>query len=117
MRPRLHSVVETPEFLRNAKRLLTEAERMALVDWLAANPLAGDLMPGTGGARKLRWSIAGKGKRGSVRVVTYYAGPSLPIFVMTIFGKNEKANLTASERNELRTVLAEIGRQYKYGAR
>lgn len=117
MRLRLHSVVETPEFLRNAKRLLTDAERNALIDWLAANPRAGDLMPGTGGARKLRWGVAGKGKRGGVRVITYYAGPLLSVFAMMVFGKNEKVNLSNAERNELRTVLAEIGRQYRQGAR
>ncbi|MGH6974879.1 MAG: type II toxin-antitoxin system RelE/ParE family toxin [Stellaceae bacterium] len=110
-------MVETPEFLRNAKKLLTDAKRGALIDWLAANPTAGDLMPGTGGARKLRWGVAGRGKRGGVRVITYYAGLSLPVFAMMVFGKNEKANLSTAERNELRTILAEIGRQYRQGAR
>jgi hypothetical protein len=61
---RLHSVVETAEFVAGARRVLTEAERLELIDFLAANPRAGDLMPGTGGARKLRWGATGKGKRG-----------------------------------------------------
>jgi len=113
---RLHSVVETPEFLRRARRLLTEDERGALVDWLGGNPTAGELMQGTGGARKLRWGVKGRGKRGGIRVITYYAGPSLPVFVMMAFGKSEKTNLSAAERNELRTVLAEISRQYEHGA-
>jgi len=73
-------------------------------------------MQGTGGARKLRWGVKGRGKRGGIRVITYYAGPSLPVFVMMAFGKSEKTNLSAAERNELRTVLAEISRQYEHGA-
>ena len=82
----LHTVVETPEFLSRAKRLLTDAERLALVDHLAANPTAGDLMEGTGGARKVRWGARGKGKRGGARVISFYGGPGLPVFLLTLFG-------------------------------
>jgi hypothetical protein len=56
MVPPLQTVVETPEFLAQARGLLTERERSELVDFLARNPTAGDLMQGTGGARKLRWA-------------------------------------------------------------
>jgi hypothetical protein len=49
------TVVETPEFLSATRKLFTEEERAVLVDYLAHNPLAGDLVPGTGGVRKLRW--------------------------------------------------------------
>jgi hypothetical protein len=62
----LHTVVEMPEYLSRAEGLLSEAERIAIVDWLAANPTAGDLIVGTGGARKLRWAAKGKGKSGGV---------------------------------------------------
>ena len=74
-------------------------------------------MQGTGGARKVRWAVGGKGKRGGVRVVTYYAGPSLPVFVLTVFAKNERANISMAERNELRRVLGDIARHYRQGAR
>ena len=67
MAARLHTVVETPEFLSQARGLLSEQERSELVGFLARNPTAGDLMQGTGGARKLRWGAKGKGKR-EVRV-------------------------------------------------
>ena len=111
----LHTVVETPEFLDRAKGLFTEAERLALVNRLAENPQAGDLMEGTGGARKLRVAALGKGKSGGARVITFYAGPDDPVFVMTAFGKGEKANLNKAERNELRVILTELVRIYREG--
>ena len=63
------SVVETPEFLSATRKLMTDDERALLVDYLAYNPTSGDLIPGTGGVRKLRWGLEGRGKRGGARVV------------------------------------------------
>jgi hypothetical protein len=115
VRSPLHTVVETPEFLSRAKRLLTDAERLALVDHLAANPTAGDLMEGTGGARKVRWGARGKGKRGGARVISFYGGPGLPVFLLTLFGKGERANLSKAERNALRRLLADLVEVYRNG--
>ena len=72
--PGLYTVIETPEFLAAASRILTDAERAALVDFLAQNPAAGDVMQGTGGARKLRWGAKGRGKSGGARAITFYGG-------------------------------------------
>ncbi len=58
------TVVETPDFLAATRKLMHEDERAALVDYLANNPVSGDLIPGAGGVRKLRWSLEGRGKRG-----------------------------------------------------
>ena len=58
-------------------------------------------MQGTGGIRKLRWSAQGKGKSGGVRVIYYYHNGTMPLFLLTAFGKGEKANLSKAERNEL----------------
>jgi hypothetical protein len=109
----LRTVVETPEFLSGARRTLTEAERRELIDFLAANPMAGDLMQGTGGARKLRWGAKSKGKRGGARVITYHGDPDLPVFLFAVFDKGE---LTKAERNELRQVLATLAAEYREGA-
>ena len=112
----LQTIVETPEFLARARSLFTEQERRELVDFLAHNPTAGDLMQGTGGARKLRWGAKGQGKRGGARVITFYGGPQMPAFLLTAFGKGERSNLTKAERNELRTTLAHLVAEYRRGA-
>lgn len=117
MRRRLQTVVETPEFAGRVSRLLTAAQRIELVDHVAANPDAGDLIPGSGGARKLRWGAIGRGKRGGVRVITYFGGPLVPVFLLSVFGKNEKANLSQAERNELRRILAQLAAEYRKGVR
>jgi mRNA-degrading endonuclease RelE of RelBE toxin-antitoxin system len=104
----LTTVAETPEYLRCAGRLLSSAERAQIVDFLAARPKAGDLMQGTGGVRKLRWARGGRGKSAGVRVVYYYHSEALPLYLLTVFGKSEKANLTKAERNELATLVATL---------
>lgn len=113
----LHTVVETPEFQRGVRALLTEEELTALVDHLAAEPDTGDVMPGTGGARKLRWRGKGKGKSGGIRVITFYSGPPVPVFLLSAFGKGRKINLSQAERNELQRVLRDVVSEYLRGVR
>lgn len=112
----LHTVVETAEFIRRAAGLLDVEQRRALIDYLAASPDAGDPMVGTGGARKLRWSAKGHGKSGGVRVITFFSGPRIPVFLLTVFGKNEKANLTPAERNDLKSILTAVVTEYRKGS-
>ena len=113
----LHTVVETPEFQRRARGRLPNVEREALIEHLAANPDAGEVMRGTGGARKLGWATQGKGKSGGARVITFYSGPPVPVFLLTVFGKGEKVNLTRAELNGLRKVLGELVKEYQEGVR
>jgi len=75
-----HTVVETPEYLRRAARLLDDPARGEIVKHVAANPRAGAVIPASGGARKLRWGVGGKGKSGGVRVITFFSGVSIPVF-------------------------------------
>jgi hypothetical protein len=70
-------------------------------------------MEGTGGARKVRWGAREKGKSGGARVITFYAGPMLPLFLLGVFGKGEKANLSKAERNELRKILSALAAAYR----
>src|SRR3984885_15812606 len=100
------SVVETPEFLSATRKLMSDEERALLVDYLAYNPLAGDLIPGTGGVRKLRWGLEGRGKRGGARVVYYYHSDAMPIFALTAYAKNERADLSQTDRNDFRRLTA-----------
>lgn len=101
------TIAELPEYIRQASKLMTEDERRDIVDYLAANPKAGDLMEGTGGVRKLRWGRQGRGKSGGVRVIYYFHSERLPLYLLTLFAKNERANLTLTraERNELASLI------------
>ena len=98
----MQSVVETNAYLAAAKDVgMSIGEQQDVVDLIAANPEAGEIMPGCGGARKLRVARPGSGKSGGYRLITYYSGADVPTFLLTVFGKNEKANLTKGERNAL----------------
>ena len=67
--------------------------------------LSGDLIEGTGGVRKLRWARDGRGKSGGVRVIYHFHGDAMPLYLLTMFAKNEQANLSKAERNELATLF------------
>ncbi len=112
MRKPLHTVVEMESFVEEAKTIFTMAEREDLILFLAETPDAGDLIAGTGGARKLRWGAMGKGKRGGARVITYYADHRLPVFILACFAKSKKADMSPNERAELKTVLKAIAESY-----
>jgi hypothetical protein len=95
------TIAELPEYIRRAEKLLSADERMDIVNYLAAHPKAGDLMEGTGGIRKLRWGRGAQGKSGGVRVVYYVHNGRMPLYLLTLFAKNERANLSKAQRNEL----------------
>jgi len=112
----VQTVVETAGFLGDARSLgLSEAERLGIVTWIAANPTVGDVIEGTGGARKVRFAGKGKGKSGGYRVITFFTGTEVPVFLLNIFAKNEKIDLKPKERRVLKTVLAEIVKAYRSG--
>ena len=108
----MQTIVELPEFQRNSDKLLSNSERLSIINYLAAHPAAGDIMQGTGGIRKLRWSAQGKGKSGGVRVIYYHHNESMPLFLLTLFGKGEKANLSKSERNDLAKLTLLLIKNY-----
>ena len=92
---------------------MTDAEIETLVTYLASNPMAGVELAGTGGCRKLRWAGRGKGKSGGYRVVTFYTGVLLPVFLITVFSKGERASLSKSETNELAVLTKRIAGEYE----
>ncbi len=97
----LITIAELPEYIRQAERLLSESERRDVIDYLASHPKAGVLIRNTGGIRKLRWARGGRGKSAGARVIYYFHSERLPLYLLTLFGKNEQANLSDAERNEL----------------
>ncbi len=108
----MQTIVELAEFQRRSEKLLTASQRQSIINYLATHPASGDVMQGTGGIRKLRWSAQGRGKSGGVRVIYYYHNESMPLFLLTLFGKGEKANLTKSERNELAKYTSLLIKNY-----
>ncbi len=101
----MQTLAETTEYIRRAEKLLSDEERKDVLNYLAEHPKAGDLMEGTGGVRKLRWSRGSQGKSCGVRVIYYFHSESIPLYLLTLFAKNERANLTKAERNELAELV------------
>jgi hypothetical protein len=93
----MHMVIETPSFQKQADRLWTEDEHHAFIDWIAQHPTAGDVIPGAEGARKVRWSRSGKGKRAGVRVIYFNIQAEETVLLVAIYAKADIQNLNATE--------------------
>lgn len=110
----VQTVVELPAFIAAAEHAgMSDEERAELVNAIAADPEMGEVMVGTGGARKFRVAGRGKGKSGGYRVVSYFGGGAIPVFLITVFSKGEKANLSAADKaavKKLTSVLAAYGK-------
>lgn len=109
----MQTVAELPEYIRAAEKLLSEAERQDVIRALATNPRAGVLIEGTGGVRKLRWGRGSQGKSGGVRVIYYVFDDTMPLYLLTLFAKSERANLTRAERNELAALVRLLVQTWK----
>ena len=104
--------LETPLFTRLLRDYLTDDSYRELQRALMENPEMGNLMPGTGGFRKVRWQDArrGKGKRGGLRIIYYYLTADHQIWFFTLYGKDEAADLTTEEKKVLKKAIqAELG--------
>ncbi len=107
------TVTETSWFIKRADKLLPKEEKKGLIDYIASHPEAGDVIANTGGVRKLRYARKGQGKSGSFRVVYYYYNTKNPVFLFDIFGKNEKSNISETEKNELYKIIQELKKGLK----
>lgn len=97
----MKTVQETPTFKKQADAIWTEAERLDFISHIAANPEAGDVIPDAEGARKIRWSVKGTGKRGGVRVIYFNIDSDL-LCLIAIYKKANKANISSKEIKEAR---------------
>ena len=96
--------IETPVFTRQVQELLSDEAYSAFQWYMALNPQAGDVIQGTGGLRKVRWSVAGGGKRGGVRVIYFHVAAQAQVRLLLIYRKGVKDDLTAAEKKNLRTL-------------
>jgi len=108
MRTRPIAVAETAVFMRQASALWTEDERLEFVDFIARNPETGDLIPASGGVRKVRWGRHGSGKRGGVRVIYFYHDPAIPLYLLMIYAKAQRDDLSPDARRTVQGLVARL---------
>lgn len=101
----MYTVAETGMFSRYAADYWTESERGEFVAWIARNADAGDVIPGSGGCRKVRWSRPGTGKRGGVRVIYYPALGEQKIWLLLIYAKGVRDTIPAHVIRKIRDEI------------
>jgi hypothetical protein len=110
MSSKLLTVVETPTFLRQAESVWTDEERSDFVDYIARNPEAGDVVAETGGVRKVRWGRQGSGKRGGARVIYFFQHTDAPLYLLMVYAKARREDLSADEKKAVRAITAALKR-------
>lgn len=100
-------VKETPIFTQIIQEILTDDQYAELQSVLVDNPKSGDVIRGSGGLRKVRWKIPGKGKRGGLRVIYYHLDKDMQIYMIFAYKKNEQSDLTPEQVTVLRKVVEE----------
>jgi len=101
----MYTIIETQTFQDDARRIWSEQERGAFCAWLAANPEAGNAIPGSGGCRKVRWSIAGSGKRGGARVIYFNRLAFGEIWLLVIYSKSVTGDISAHILKAVREAI------------
>lgn len=101
----MFTVIETPIFQKYAVDIWSDAEREAFINWLAINPEAGDVIPGTAGLRKVRWSRQGMGKRGGVRVIYFNRLEEGVVWLLIVYAKAKFDNLPVAVLNALKEEI------------
>jgi len=107
------TVVEMDEFVAATRKLMDEKERLELIDYLAYHPTAGVIVPGTGGVRKVRWGLEGRGKRGGARVIYFYHDMDMPLFLLEAYAKNERDTLSQASCRKYQFVTKQIVEAHK----
>ena len=97
--------VEASSFTKYLHDYFTDDEYLALQWYLATHPEAGDIIPGSGGLRKVRWSGKGRGKRGGTRIIYYYHVPEHSVWLLTLYAKGELENISQATLKALRREL------------
>ena len=100
----MNTIIESFTFTKKVSRLWSEKEQSAFFTFIANNPLAGNVIPGTGGVRKVRWGKQGSGKRGGTRIV-YYNKSENEIWLLMIYAKNEIEDMSAADLRKLRVDI------------
>jgi len=107
------TVIETAPFIAKAKRVFSEQEKTNTIDMISADPMVGDIIVGSGGVRKVRVALSGRGKSGGARVVYYFRNTDMPVYMLAVFTKNEKTNLSKAELKQLKLFVETTVKNWK----
>jgi hypothetical protein len=109
----LVSVIETDSYLSKAEKIMSAAEQESVVSIISATPTLGDVIPGSGGLRKLRIPLQGRGKRGGGRVIYWFYNEGYPAILMWAFAKNEASDLSPTQKKLLATAAETFTTQFR----
>jgi len=101
----MFTITETSQFIQYANAVWSDEERITFINWIAVNPLAGDVIPQSGGCRKVRWSRAGMGKRGGARVIYFNRLQDGEVILLMVYAKAKYDNLPADFFKKLKEVF------------
>lgn len=102
------TIADTPPYVKKALKLLSSTERNELISYLSLHPKEGVVIEGSGGIRKLRWARGASGKSGDVRVIYYYYNDSMLLYLIALFAKNEKTNISTQEKTMLKKLTKQL---------
>jgi len=109
----MQTIAETPLFTRQSDKLFDESEKAELIDFLSRNPLAGKVIPGTNGVRKVRFASSGRGKRGGVRVIYYFLDDTMPLYALLAYAKNVRDDMSPAERKTVSDLVETLKTAWK----
>lgn len=102
------TIAETAVFMRQAADIWNGDERSDLIDFIARSPEAGDLIPDNGGVREIRWRRQGMGRRGGVRVISFYGGVDVPLYLLLIYAKARRDDLSPDAKRAVQALAAKL---------
>lgn len=106
-------VAETPTYLRAVDEFWDTDTKEEFKNYIGVNPLAGDIIPNTGGLRKIRWKSSNGGKRGGARVIYYFYDEAQPIYLLFAYSKNIQTDLTEHEKKLLRNLVLQLKKSFR----
>ena len=109
----MFTIAETEIFTATWPKYWTPEEFGDFCAWLALNPEAGDVIPRSGGCRKVRWAVEGRGKRGGVRIIYFYHDDTMPLYLLLIYAKAERENWTQDEKRRAQALTETIKQTYR----
>lgn len=107
------TIAELKSAQKDLQRILSEEEANKLFDFLAVNPESGDVIPETGGIRKLRWKGQGKGQSKGIRICYFYHDLNMPLFILAVYSKGERLRLSKREEQLMSKLVRELTEQYR----